>query len=346
MSRRGIFSDLTSDDRLTAVNSEAARARPVRAFGAFGSVTCEFDSLAAKAEVACEIEARLTAGEVVVELDPGEIDSSFVADRLSQDDEDFQALVRAIEERGQDSPILVRRHPTIDSRYQIAFGHRRLRAALALGRTVRAVVKQLTDRDLVLAQGQENSARANLSFIERALFAHRLEEIGQDRETIMSALAVDKTVVSRMISVASKLPRSLVEAIGPAPGIGRDRWVELAGHYEKNGKDRGVDAITQTPSFAAASSNDRFEFVVAHLTATTAESECESVVSRKKPADERAWTDTEGRRIASIKADKRKFYVAIDEKAAPGFGDYLLRQMDRLYASYQSEKQEGRTDQH
>lgn len=343
MSRRGIFSDLTSDEKLTAVNSEAARARPIRTSGAFGSVAREFK---AQAEAARQIEARLTAGEIVVELDPGEIDSSFVADRLSQDDEDFQALVRAIEERGQDSPILVRRHPTVDARYQIAFGHRRVRAALALGRTVRAVVKQLTDRELVLAQGQENSARANLSFIERALFAHRLEEIGQDRETIMSALAVDKTVVSRMISVAGKLPKVLVEAIGPAPGIGRDRWVELAQLYEQSGKERDVETLTHVHSFVAVPSNDRFELAVAHFSQSATKSAGAATEPCKQPATAEAWIDTEGRRIASIKADKRKFHVAIDEKAAPGFGDYLLRQMDRLYASYQSEKQEGRTDQH
>ena len=209
MSRRGILTNLP-DEKLTAVNSTPIRERQVRTSGAFGSVVREIDALAAKADAAREIEARLTAGEIVVELDPSEIDASFVADRLSQDDDEFQALVQAIRERGQDSPILVRRHPDAETRYQVAFGHRRVRAAQVLGRPVRAVVKQLTNRDLVLAQGQENSARANLSFVERALFARRLEEIGQDRETIMSALGVDKTVVE---------------------GVGLDQLKRGPGHY-------------------------------------------------------------------------------------------------------------------
>lgn len=232
----------------------------MRTSGAFGSVVKEIDALAAKADAAREIEARLTAGEIVVELDPSEIDASFIADRLSQDDDEFQALVQAIRERGQDSPILVRRHPSDAARYQVAFGHRRVRAAQVLGRTVRAVVKQLSDRDLVLAQGQENSARANLSFVERALFARRLEEIGQDRETIMSALGVDKTVVSRMISVAKKLPTNLIEAIGAAPATGRDRWVELATQHEANGGTRNLEALSAASEFTAATSDERLNW--------------------------------------------------------------------------------------
>ncbi|MFC7555837.1 ParB/RepB/Spo0J family partition protein [Pseudoroseomonas wenyumeiae] len=60
----------------------------------------------------------------------------------------------------------MRPHPTEPGRFQVAFGHRRLRAARDLAKPVRAVVRPLSDRELVLAQGQENSARANLSFIE------------------------------------------------------------------------------------------------------------------------------------------------------------------------------------
>ena len=341
MSRRGILTNLP-DEKLTAVNSTPVRERQARTSGAFGSVVREIDALAAKADAAREIEARLTAGEIVVELDPSEIDASFVADRLSQDDDEFQALVQAIRERGQDSPILVRRHPDAETRYQVAFGHRRVRAAQILGRPVRAVVKQLTDRDLVLAQGQENSARANLSFVERALFARRLEEIGQDRETIMSALGVDKTVVSRMISVASKLPTSLIEAIGAAPSTGRDRWVELATQYEANGGTRSLEPLSATAEFAAAASDERFELALVYFSTPDGPQIASSLGKPRKPASEGSyWSNGGGCRIARIKADPRKFTVAIDEKAAPGFGDFLLKQMDRLYASYQSQVKEA-----
>ncbi len=341
MSRRGILANLP-DEKLTAVNSNPIRERQVRTSGAFGSVVREIDALAAKADAAREIEARLTAGEIVIELDPNEVDASFVADRLSQDDAEFQALVQAIRDRGQDSPILVRRHPADEARYQVAFGHRRVRAAHVLGRKVRAVVKQLSDRDLVLAQGQENSARANLSFVERSLFARRLEEIGQDRETIMSALGVDKTVVSRMISVVRKLPIDLIEAIGAAPSTGRDRWVELATQYEVSERTQDLKALFSREDVASASSDERFEFALAYLSApaVTLHADASASPSRKAAVAGQYWSNGDGCRIARIKVDARRFTVALDERAAPGFGDFLLKQLDRLYASYQSEIKE------
>ncbi|WP_164125936.1 ParB/RepB/Spo0J family partition protein, partial [Stenotrophomonas maltophilia] len=65
----------------------------------------------------------------------------------------FRDLIR---QHGQNVPILVRPKPGDTEGYEVAFGHRRLRAARELGIKVRAVVRSLTDEQLVIAQGQEN----------------------------------------------------------------------------------------------------------------------------------------------------------------------------------------------
>ena len=109
-----------------------------------------------------------------------------------------------------------------------AFGQAR-----ELGRPVKAVVRDLSDDDLVIAQGQENNARRDLSFIEKATFAMTLEERGFNREkTIVPALSVDKTELSRLISIARTVPPSIIAAIGPAPKAGRGRWVDLAARLD------------------------------------------------------------------------------------------------------------------
>ena len=100
---------------------------------------------------------------------------------------------------------------------------------------MRAVVKELDDKDHVIAQGQENSARADLSFIEKAVFAGNLERNGYDREVIMAALSVDKTVVSKMISVAKDIPAEIIKAVGAAKNSGRDRWYDLAKKIREGG---------------------------------------------------------------------------------------------------------------
>ncbi len=161
MARKNPFANLLDEGE----HDENRPALDYAVKGASRSILNSINDLAARAD-------KLVEGETIVELDPDSVDASFVQDRLDDDDErEFNELVAAMRERGQDTPILVRPHPSAPARYMVVFGHRRLRAAKELGRKVRAVVKDLKDRDHVVAQGQENSARANLSFIEKALYA-------------------------------------------------------------------------------------------------------------------------------------------------------------------------------
>jgi len=75
----------------------------------------------------------------------------------------------------------------------IVFGHRRARVPRT-SHPRSAVVKNLEDIAHIVMQGQENTARANLSFIEKALFGKKLREMGQSKETIKAALTVDDTL--------------------------------------------------------------------------------------------------------------------------------------------------------
>ncbi|WP_202397207.1 plasmid partitioning protein RepB [Teichococcus coralli] len=341
MARKNLLTGLT-EPKLTAVNSEAPRppanrgpGLPFAGRGAVGAVTRSIDDLANKANAAKELEARLIAGQVIVELDTASIDASFIADRMAQDDEAYHALRDSIAQGVQDSPILVRPHPGMPGRFQVAFGHRRLRAAAELGRPVRAVVRPLSDRDLVLAQGQENSARANLSFIERARFAHRLEANGYDRETIMLALSADKTTVSRLITVVERIPASVVEAIGPAPRTGRDRWVELAAAFQKQPLQE-LDKRLASAAFQVGESDDRFEQALAWFEAPKAARGAagEGEGARREREPLRAWTHSSGAQVIKVASSGRATTLTIDRRAAPGFDAFLLEQMETLYSRF------------
>jgi ParB family chromosome partitioning protein len=306
--------------------------------GAFGAVTRTIDDLAARADVAKELEARIAGGDLVVELDPNEVDRSFIVDRMRDEDDGYAMVLEGIRTQGQNSPILVRPHPTVSGRYQVAFGHRRLRAAAELGKPVRAVVKQLSDRELVVAQGQENSARADLSFIERARFARHLEAAGYDRETIMSALSVDKTTISRLISVTSQLPEAVIDAIGAAPGTGRDRWLELCALFQNSAKDCTLDVLLRDPMFLNSSSDNRFLAVQEFLrrpdggSAREEESASNSGLGLARRSGH--WSSSDGVKVAKVTSNARNFILNIDRRVAPHFGDYLLDEMNRLYEAY------------
>ena len=177
------------------------------------------------------LEATFAAS--VQDIDPDHIDQDGIADRMGRSDEDIADLVESIRSFGQRVPVLVRPNPARSGRYIAVYGRRRIRAVRAIGggRTVKALILSdtLDDQALVRIQGQENSVRRDLTFIERAMFAKNLGASGYDNKLIREALNIDKAGLSQMRAVTDgALPVGVIEQIGAAPGIGRDRWIVLA----------------------------------------------------------------------------------------------------------------------
>ncbi|KMO25513.1 plasmid partitioning protein RepB, partial [Methylobacterium variabile] len=209
------------------------------------------------------LQEALARGETIIDIDPALIDPSFVRDRLDNHGDSFAEFKRLIEERGQEVPILVRPHPDRPGRYQVAYGHRRLRALRELGRHVRAVVRALDDAQLVVAQGLENSARQDLTYIEKAVFARRLEDRGFERPIIIDALSTDKGELSKLIAVARAIPESIVNRIGPAPKAGRRRWLALAEQLKTASVAKAIEEAVMEDAFASLDSDARFLRVAA-----------------------------------------------------------------------------------
>ncbi|NTG64736.1 plasmid partitioning protein RepB [Agrobacterium rhizogenes] len=287
--------------------------------GAVGAMGRSLGNIASAADQA---RALIATGSAVIEISPDKIEGSFIADRLLDDGEDYQKLHIAISESGQKSPILVRPHPMKPDMYQVAFGHRRVRVLAALGRPVKAVVQNLTDEELVVVQGQENSARSDLSYIERGLFALALEERGFDRRVIMSSLAMEKTQLSKLMSVAHSLPRALIEAIGPAPKAGRPRWAALTDRLTQTKKMAQLNVLLDSREFQIADTNERFNQVMEFLSAHRASKRPESIKNR------------EGVRLASIERSGSKINLIFDDRSAPEFADYVAAQLETLHQSY------------
>ena len=180
--------------RLAAKLAPSGADAPARSSsGAVKAMGLSLSSMTREVEDARAIRESLAKGERVIEVEPHLIDPSIVRDRLSLEDdgdEDFSALVDSVRENGQQVPVLLRPHPTENGRFQVAYGHRRVRAANRLKRPVQAIVRTLSDDDLVLAQGKENTERRNLSFIERAFFADALMRHGFDRSVVQRALSL------------------------------------------------------------------------------------------------------------------------------------------------------------
>lgn len=326
--------------QFTVVNSDtyktATSAGPPARRGAFGMMSRAADEMAAKVAAADEIEKQLLSGTQIIALDPDQLEASFVVDRLEDDnDSSLQELIQAIGERGQDSPILVRPVPDSEGRYQIVFGHRRAMAAKALGIKVNAAVKQLSDKEHVIAQGQENTARADLSFIERALFAKKLAE-QFDNTTIMSSLAINKTVLSKLQSVTTNIPEAVIYKIGAARGVGRDRWYDLSLLLKSSGLDSLAHLLEQD-KFEKASSNDRFLMVFnlakKHGRAASA--------NQHKALAAKPWAPRDKSVSVVTKSRPKDFSLVLTEKEAKPFGEWISSNLDELYEAFRKSKQEN-----
>jgi len=328
MSRKDILKTMLTrrpeepGDALATTSKVSAPApQHVRA-GAVGAMGRSLESIASAAERAREL---IASGASVVEIPVEKLSSSFAQDRLDDEAIEQTSLYEAIKDAGQKSPILVRPDPHRADHFQIAYGHRRAKILGLLGRPVRAVVQNLSDAELVVVQGQENSARKDLSFIERGLFAQTLEEKGFERAVIMSALGVDKTVLSRLLALTKSISRELIIAIGPAPRTGRPRWMAFADRLAALPSRAPVDGILNSSEFKAAESDQRF-IMLFDAMAPKRES---------KPAAVVLEADT-GERIATVERSRKTLSVVVDVSRSGAFGEFVAAQIPELYRQFQS----------
>ncbi|RWJ04907.1 MAG: plasmid partitioning protein RepB [Mesorhizobium sp.] len=337
MARKNLI-EVSVDNPAAETSSPMTAARPIAGFvppavrnTPIGGITKTLGNITQKFERAQDIEKQLAEGQTIIEIDPALVDSSIVSDRIGIDAVKLAQLSEQIKVHGQQVPILVRPHPDARGRYQVAYGHRRLAAVKVLGIKVRAVVRELSDDQLVVSQGQENNARTNLSYIERALFAVRLEDRSFSRETIMAALGIDKAALSKMVSVVRQVPIELIEAIGAAPEIGRRRWMELADLLPKADVKNLLASLSE-PETKALSSDQRFQAVVDALT-TKPERPPESNGALK------SWAPADKSVRVSLRAHGKTATIAIGAVNGPLFAAYITERLDDLYADWKSKQE-------
>ncbi|EJJ31583.1 plasmid partitioning protein RepB [Rhizobium sp. CF142] len=323
MSRRDTVNSIFMRKTDTPAPSAGVEKNPDRVrTGAVSAMGASLQEMTEAARAAGRLQAQISSGFSVLEIDPADISNSSISDRIPVErDVDFDALVTSIAEHGQKVPILVRPDPEVEGHYQIAYGRRRLRAAAKLGLKVKAIVQSLSDNELVIAQGKENLDRQDLSFIEKALFAHRLEEAGYPRDVIIAALSTDKADLSRYISVARGVPQTVILAIGPAPKAGRARWLALVDAVSSSPKK--VEAIIEDDAFADLDSDQRLQRVLSKMAARDA----------KKAAGD-IWKTRQGQKAAQIERSGNKTRITFDERMVPEFADYLTTRLDELFDEF------------
>nr|DAM62830.1 MAG TPA: RepB plasmid partitioning protein [Caudoviricetes sp.] len=329
MSRKNLLASVTASlnaENQTQTASEARAEYTKR--GASRSMIQSLDELA-------ETSLRAMDGETVLSLDPHTLDGSFIADRIGEDETDYLELLNAIKESGQSTPITVRPHPEVSGRYMIVFGHRRARVARELGIPVRAIVKPLADIEHVIAQGQENTARANLSFIEKALFARKLFAAGMSKDVVKSALTIDDTLLSRMLSVAEVVPDDVIEALGAAKGVGRDRWEELKKAVLNPAIAQAASDLTRSDDFPqVATPDEKFHFLLNALKRIGKGNK-----RAKTSTEPKLWFSGDNALNVTVKKSGKTANISLSKANSGQFAEWIAENMTDLYARFIQSKQ-------
>ena len=131
--------------------------------------------------------------------------------RKEFDGEKLDELAQSIKENGVIQPIIVRQSPVIG--YEILAGERRYRASLLAGLTyIPAVVKQLSDQEMMIQSIIENLQRENLNPIEEARAYESLVEKGFTHAEIADKMGKSRPYISNSIRLLS-LPEQILSEV-------------------------------------------------------------------------------------------------------------------------------------
>ncbi len=131
--------------------------------------------------------------------------------RKEFDGEKLHELAQSIKENGVIQPIIVRQSPVIG--YEILAGERRYRASLLAGlRSIPAVVKQLSDQEMMIQSIIENLQRENLNPIEEAHAYESLVEKGFTHAEIADKMGKSRPYISNSIRLLS-LPEPILSEV-------------------------------------------------------------------------------------------------------------------------------------
>ncbi|MBB4570821.1 plasmid partitioning protein RepB [Rhizobium leucaenae] len=274
----------------------------------------------------------------IIELDVDAVLPSQIRDRFdgAYEAERLQDLVESMREHGQTTPGLVRPVGGEGGKFQIVFGRRRLAAAKLLGVKFRAIVRDLSDEQAIVIQGEENANRDDLSFIEKCVFALSQEEAGFKREVICASLATGKSHVSEMLQIARSFPKVVLAGIGAAPETGRRRWAQLAERWSANADAAGIaERILAEPGLQPLSSDNRFAAVL------NAVSPVKKASASASAADRVQEVVSKGLTLAVVNYAKAGTRLTFTKAVPDDFVKYLLHRIEGLHEEYLGESQKA-----
>jgi ParB family chromosome partitioning protein len=163
--------------------------------------------------------------ETTRDIELNRIRHSRLNPRLGIDPEELKQLTDSIREVGILQPIILR--PTEKEEYEVVVGERRFAAAKELGlKTIRAVVREYSDEEVVELNLIENVQRAELSAVEKGRSCKELMEkypkTYPNIEGVAFKIGVSPSTVRSWLQLI-EAPLEIQKMVAPAPKLGTPR---------------------------------------------------------------------------------------------------------------------------
>jgi len=85
--------------------------------------------------------------------------------------------------------------------------------------------------------------------------------------------------------------------------------------------------LLDSERFLTASSDDRFGMVLSAV-----------AIRERATIKPIIWTASDGKKVAKVNRSADRFILAVDEKVAPSFGDFVLERLPELYDAFRQSK--------
>jgi ParB family chromosome partitioning protein len=271
------------------------------------------------------IEQQKAHGLVIEEIDPALAEPSPYWDRDLRflQDKSFAEFVEDMRRNGQQSPALVRPHPTDAGRFEVCFGHRRLFASRSLGTRLRAVVQSLSEAQMAGGAYSENAHRVGISTLEqsRALAKYVERGVFPTKQALADALNVSRSHVSNLTSYA-EIPDRVLEALGDW----RKCTFRDANNLLKATRDLSGQALMLDAAERLIAGDPQLGF---HVRLTV-------LLGRRPavPAEIEVLRDASGRVLAERKRSKRATAITFAVGQGEGLADFVWTKMPALIEEF------------
>ncbi len=140
-------------------------------------------------------------GTALREIAIGHIVSNPFQPRKRFKPQDLQELQESLQVSGLLQPITVRTSPKNSNRFELIAGERRLRAAASLGwEKIPAIVKDLTDQEILTLALIENLQRSDLNPVEEAEgYSQLISHFGHSQQSVATLVGKDRSTVANVL---------------------------------------------------------------------------------------------------------------------------------------------------